>query len=137
MASRIVGGDNDTAFVIDLTPAARPVGTSGSAPAMSKGAPITGIESLVDGDDDLVGRHVTLKGLRVGEMAKDGGFYVRSGDSRVFVLPADKDKVSLREGDTVSVDGVVMELPSGMRERLTAGKDTNDDIYIFATQVNK
>ena len=130
VASRIVGGNNNVAMVIDLNAAPRPVGTTGTS-----GAAMTDVSALIDGDEALVGRDVSLKGLRVTGTAKEGGFYVESGNSRLFILPAEKDKVTVREGETVSVDGVVLQMPDDMDER--APKGTNVDIYVYAKNVSK
>jgi hypothetical protein len=134
VASRIVGGNNDVAMVIDIGPAAsEPVGTSGKS-----GAPaVTGLDALAAGDEDLVGRKVSLKGARIESTAKDGGFFVKAKDASVFVLPAHKEKVSVGAGDTVSVEGVVLQMPRTLEEQLKAPAGSNDDIYVFATHVAK
>ncbi len=69
-------------------------------------------------------------------MAKDG-FFVKAQNASVFVLPALKDKVSVQVGDMVSIDGVVLQMPRKMDDRLNAPAGSNDDIYVYATSVNK
>jgi hypothetical protein len=133
VASRIVGGTNNVAMVINVDPAgAKPVGTSGATTA----SPLSDLGTIAQGDEDLVGRHVGLKGVKVESMTKDG-FFVKAQNASVFVLPALKDKVSVQVGDTVSIDGVVLQMPRKMDDRLNAPAGSNDDIYVYATSVNK
>ena len=62
---------------------------------------------------------------------------MQSGDSRLFVLPADKDTVNVSEGNTISLEGVILQMPSGMRDSVTIGHPTNDEIYVYARSVSK
>lgn len=141
VASRIVGGNNNTAIVIDLNAAAedKPVGTSGDV-AAGKTA-ITDVATIARGSEDLVGHQVNLTGLKVENVAKDGGFFAKMQNSTVFVLPASKEKgtAAVKAGDTVSVKGVVFELSQKMENRLGAAAEAsgfNDSIYIYARSVN-
>jgi hypothetical protein len=131
VASRIVGGNNDVAIVIDPA-GTKPAGTSGT----STPSALTDLRTIARGDEDLVGRHVDLTGVRVEAMAKDGGFFVRAPDATLFVLPAHKDTVSVRAGDTVSVTGVVLQMPGNMEDELSATERSNDDIYVYATTMS-
>lgn len=133
LASRLVGGDNDVALVISAPAPDMPVGTSGSTATM----PLTGIDVIAGGGAELIGRRVTLDGLRVEGMAADGGFYVRSGDRRVLVLPIGADRTTARVGDMVGVEGVVLQMPEGMRTRVASDGRTNTDIYVYATRLDK
>jgi hypothetical protein len=134
VASRIVGGNNDVAMVINVEPAGtKAVGTSGTATR----SPLTDLNTIARGDEDLIGRHVDLKGVRVESMAKDDGFFVRAPDATLFVLPAHNDTVSVKAGDTVSLTGVVLQMPEDMEDEFNASERSNDDIYVCATAVNK
>jgi len=62
---------------------------------------------------------------------------VKAQNANVFVLPALKDKTSVQVGDTVSIDGVVLQMPRKMDDRLNAPAGSNDDIYVYATSVKK
>ncbi|MDQ3541355.1 MAG: hypothetical protein M3440_11770 [Chloroflexota bacterium] len=133
VASRIVGGKNNVVMVINVDPAgSKPIGTSGGATA----SPVSDLGTIAQGDEDLVGRHVGLKGVKVESMAKDG-FFVKAQNATVFVLPAHQDKTSVQAGDTVSIDGVVLQMPRKMDDRLKPPAGSNDDIYVFATSVTK
>ena len=133
VASRIVGGNNNVAMVIDVDPAkSTAVGTSGTA-----ASPVTDFDTLAGGDEDLVGRHVRLTGARVESLASDGGFFVKAQDTAVFVLPAHENKADVRLGDTVSIDGVVLQMPRHIDKKLKAPAGANDEIYVYATNVNK
>ena len=127
-------GDNNIAMVINVDEAAAtPVGTSG---ASTTATPLTDLGAIVQGDEDQVGRRVDVKSVRVESVTKGGGFFVKMQDRTLFVLPA-HHKVSVRAGDTVSLNGVVLQMPSDMEEKLRAPDGANDDIYVYATSVNK
>ena len=136
VASRIVGGDNNTAMVIRVGDSDRPVGTSGNT-AASAPSVLTDLAAIADGNDELVGRHVRLSGLNVAATPAGGGFFARAGDQLVFVLAAKSTAPEVRTGDTVSVTGVVLEMPDSMDDRLKPPSDSNDEIYVYATDVTK
>jgi hypothetical protein len=135
VASRVVGGDRDRALLIDVnrSTASTPVGTSGTADGGSTIADVTKISSM---DDQSIGRTVALNDVAVAKSA-GRGFWLRvANGSDVFVLPAAPGQPSVHEGQTVSVDGVVLQMPRSMRDRLDAPKDANTQAYIYATSVN-
>jgi hypothetical protein len=144
-ASRIVGGNNDVAMLIDLrkprTSSAESgtsaVGTAGKT--ASTGAPLTDIGSLAPtGTSDLVGRDVDLTKVPIARVTKEGGFWLqRAGGPAVFVKPADSVQVTVREGDTIGIEGVVLEMPRGMRDRLGTPDQANTRIYVYATKIEK
>ena len=137
VATRVVGGTNDMALVIRTAPAApadKPVGTTG-APASD--APVSSLEKLSAADDDLVGRRVQLKNVAIASVAKDGGFWVREGDAaHVFVRSSDSS-ATVTAGRNVSIEGVVMQMPSTIRDDLQPSAEWNDEIYVFATKVSR
>jgi hypothetical protein len=135
VASRVVGGDRDRALLIDVnrSTASTPVGTSGTADGGSTIADVTKISSM---DDQSIGRTVALNDVAVAKSA-GRGFWLRvANGSDVFVLPAAPGQPSVHEGQTVSVDGVVLQMPRSMRDRLDAPKGANTQAYIYATSVN-
>jgi len=137
VASQIVGGDNDVAMVIDTNPAEdKPVGTSGTTAAAGT-APITDVSRVGRDDNSLVGHRVELSGLTVNRVANDGGFFAQKGDVTVFVLPAQPDRSAVKAGETVSVNGVIMQMPDRMHDRLNAPAGANDDVYVYGTQIDR
>jgi hypothetical protein len=129
VADRIVGGDNDIAMFINVSPGAdRPVGTSGGLMDLQKFANTDA--------DDLVGELVHLDDVKVVGTAADqkNGFFIDAGGEHVFVLPASPGTMAAA-GQAVAIEGVVLELPDGMDDRLKSPGDLNDDIYIYATAV--
>jgi hypothetical protein len=133
VASRIVGGNNDLAMVIDVAAgeASKPVGTTGSSAA------VTNLSTLATGNQDLIGRRVDLDDIRIDSMAKDTGFFVKDGGTAVFVLPAHPDRTSVKASETVSLSGVVLQMPKAMKSRLNLPSGGNDEIYIYATNVSR
>lgn len=148
VANRIVGGNSDIAMVIRRTPAAggteSAVGTGGSSkesagePAGSTGVhvePIDSVDELADARPGMVGRRVKLSGVAVTGPSRDGkGFFIRStGGTSVFVLPAEERQVA--KDSRVSLEGVVLQMPSRMREKLDPSGDWNEAIYVMATDI--
>lgn len=146
IASRIVGGNNQTALVVnvDSMPTAGAVGTSGDtartgdARTGMTGTTMSDISGIGKADEEVVGRNVDLNGVTVHAMAKDGGFFAKSGDNLIFVLPA-KDGANVSQGQTVSVEGVLLEMPRHMHDHIDAPSSghLNDDVYIYATRVSR
>ena len=132
VATRIVGGDNDAALVIESAPrAGQPVGTAGTAGGSQ---PMTDAGAVADGAEHLVGRLVALDGIRVTALAQGGGFFVDGPARDVFVLPA-TGTANVRVGDRLTVHGVILRMPDQMAPRLKGPGTVNDDIYVYAMQV--
>lgn len=160
VATQIVGGDSDVALAIKINPTAgidksaadtgktanerekgdekktgaareSTVGTSGTTGA---GAPLTSAADVANGGRDLVGRRVDLDNVRVGSAAKHG-FWIEASGARLFVLPAPyaADKPAPSSGKTLSIEGVVLEMPRSMREKAGRADNGNDEIYVYAT----
>jgi hypothetical protein len=142
-ANRIVGGDSNVAMVIDIRKpretGTKPAGESAVGTTGSTSTRLTDLGSIAAArDTDLVGRQVDLAKVQVIRVAKDGGFWIRGAtDPSVFVLPADSKQMTVNQGQTVGIDGVVLQMPRGMRDRLQAPEQSNQTIYIYATKVDK
>jgi hypothetical protein len=142
VASRIVGGNSDVALAIKVSPAAsgsnkadeRTVGTSGKTGGETS-TPLTDAAGIAKGDRDLVGRRVVLDNVKVSRAAKDHGFWIDAGGANVFVLPAGyaEQKTTASTGQTLSIEGVVLEMPQSMRDKAREVTNGNDDIYVLAT----
>lgn len=139
VASRIVGGDSDVALMIDATGGrsteAGAVGTSGSAAARQ--AAVTDAASVARGGRNMVGRQVDLDNVTVHSLQGQHGFWIQAGDASVFVLPAAhaSGKPQASAGQSVSIDGLVLEMPRSLRNRAPESGNPNDTIYIYATTV--
>lgn len=136
VASRIIGGNNKTAMIVNVNePAPAAVGTSGGATGTM--GTVSNISSLENADERMVGRSVDLDGIAVHAKGQDRGFFVKAGNHLVFVLPASDATVS--QGQTLSLEGVVLEMPRHMRNQLNApaSGDLNKDVYIYAMKVNR
>jgi hypothetical protein len=138
VADRIVGGDNNRVMVIEVMPKGdQPVGTSGGsgadATAPKDGAAIEDIRRIASAGDALVGHRVALAGARV-VATRDRGLVIASGDDKVFVLHEGKEARQPTGGQTVAIEGVVLDMPDDMTERLEAD-GLNDEVYVYATSV--
>jgi hypothetical protein len=131
MASRIVGGDSSMAVLIE---AGKPVPRIRTDRGGTE-QPLTNVNDVALGDDELVGRRVTLTGIRVDELSAHGGFFVEADSGPLFVLPADGVESDLSSGQTITVEGVVLEAPRNLALQGDLPQDTNDDIYVLATNV--
>jgi hypothetical protein len=134
VAERLIGGDDNVALVIDTTAHRdRAVGTSGS-----NAAAVTDAHTIATGDEALVGRQTRLNDVRVTGTASSagGGFFVSSGGTQVYVLPAQAG-TSVASGDSVSIEGVVLQMPRGMAGRLNAPGTLNTDVYVYATDIER
>lgn len=143
VASRIVGGNSDVALAINVNPAASggskaedsTIGTSGKT-GSEKGTPLTDAVAIGKADRDLVGRRVDLDKVEVSRIAKSHGFWIDAGGANVFVLPAryaEAKATAPSLGQTVSIEGVVLEMPRSIREKTRDVKNENDEIYVYAT----
>lgn len=146
VADRLIGGNGDLALKISATPAA--VGTAGSTAAPARPASanaatgrapaVVSVAEVVSTTRGSVGRAVDLNKVTVAEIEKDGGFWIRDAQkNRAFVLPQDHRNFKASAGEQVSITGVLLEMPSAMRERLNATKDERADLYVFATNIKR
>jgi hypothetical protein len=152
-ATRLVGGNDNMVMVLDTRKPSdktadqtTPAKTTGQAPASTVGTAgstntlVTDLGALAAArDTSLVGRTVDLTKAHVVRIAKDNGFWIRGADDRsVFVLPVDSSKrAAVQTGQTVAIDGVVLEMPRAMRGRLQPPERANQTIYVYATSIDK
>jgi hypothetical protein len=116
------------------------VGTSGRAEGMDA-PPVTDMNQLATATDArLVGRRATLQNARGESNLQNGGFWVSTGtgSERLFVVPENRN-AQISQGQTVTINGIVLELPEGMRSRI--GGDSrmaqDEEIYVFAQEVKQ
>jgi hypothetical protein len=105
----------------------QPVGTSGPG----GGGAVTDVNQAARSNDTaMVGRRVDLKNVEV-TAADDAGFWIRTpGGERIFVMPANRS--TAKEGQMASVQGVILELPEGLRVKINA---PGERVYIYANEV--
>lgn len=117
------------------------VGTSGREEGMDA-PPVTDVNQLATASDTrLVGRRANLQNARVQSNLQNGGFWVSSGtgNERLFVVPENRN-AQISQGQTVTINGIILELPEGMRSRI--GGDSkmmtqDEEIYVFAQEVKQ
>ena len=127
VADRIVGGTSDVAMVIKAG--------DESKPAQS---PITDGAALARADEAMVGRRVHLHNVTVKGTARDRGFFVDAGNRSLFVLPGRDGTGSAKpQGGTVTIRGVVLQMPREMDDHLKAPGELNGDIYVLATSLDQ
>jgi hypothetical protein len=150
VASRVVGGNDNVALMIQTGQTGqqqaqqgrqtddRPVGTTGEKmdERFNAGRMVTNLSDLADADHEFVGRDVQIESVRIEKTAKGGGFWARSGNTSILVLPIDTSR-QMTAGQSVSIDGVVLRMPRHMRQSLDPGADWNDTIYVYATKLEQ
>jgi hypothetical protein len=107
----------------------QPVGTSGRG---ANTAPITNANEVASAKtSNAVGRRVNLSNATVSETNPEG-FWIRTpaGD-RIFVMPVKKTDV--KQGQTADIEGVVLELPEGLRVQIKGA--SAQQVYIYADKV--
>jgi hypothetical protein len=134
IADRIVGGDNDSVFVVNAKN--QSATTADATKASSKNQPITDIKTIVDDEESMVGRRVQLSGVQVDKVGEDGGFIATRGGEKVFVLMPEKSR-SISSGNHLSIEGVVLRTPAAMDSHLDSlGDLSTDDVYVYATSAS-
>jgi len=131
VADRMVGGNDKATVIIDVEhPSEKRQGITGATSA------VTDLKTIVAGKEDLVGRHVNLAKVAIdNKPMHEGGFMV--GDAmKVFVLPALPDQAKVKAGDTVMIEGIILQMPNGMEKRVATDSNVNSDIYIYATRID-
>jgi hypothetical protein len=104
-----------------------PAGTS----EKSAGAPVTDASQVArSSDKSLVGKRANLSGAKVAGTSARGFWIVTPDGERVFVMPG--SKTSVKEGQAADIQGVVLELPEGLKVELKA---PGESIYIYADKV--
>jgi len=132
-------GANQGARQPDQTAGA--TGTSGRS-AASSGPSLTDVTRLANATDyRLVGAHVDLKRARVVETIDKASFWVASGqgEERLLVVAGDPSTTGVTNGQTVSIQGVVLQVPDAMRNRLRskAGSTMDERVYVFASSIGR
>ncbi|MGE3277929.1 MAG: hypothetical protein AB7O67_22670 [Vicinamibacterales bacterium] len=159
-ADRVVGGDDNVAMVIEVneprTGAAANRGQAASdrnqdvqglAPVdradngMATSRHMAAMEPLADagemsGGDDMIGRRVEFKDATVAKVSGEGGLFIKGHGETFYVRPAKGTDLNAGSGDTVSITGVVLQMPRHMEDRISAPDDANDDVYVYATMVD-
>jgi hypothetical protein len=115
-----------TAVVSLRIPIPGAVGTSGS----NAQAPLTDTNQVASANNNnLVGRRVSLTNATVSGM-NSLGFWVRTASGeRLFVMPV--KKTAVKDGQTVAVEGVVLEMPEGLKAEVGSG----EPVYVYADRV--
>jgi hypothetical protein len=116
---------------------AEPVGTAGQGAPGAAGTAGGSARTITDPteaarstDKRLVGRRVDVKGAVTTKITDQGFWITLPSGERIFVLTGKKS--GAKEGGTASVQGVILEMPEGLRVKLGAG---DEPIYIFADKV--
>lgn len=139
VASRIIGGNDNTVLSIDV-PEGNAASLSGNASTAASsnesrrgtGDPLTDLSAIAGGGQSLIGRQVNLRNVKVAHRAEapHKGFWVESGGTRVFVKPSTDGGSANQSQPTrdqmVSIEGVVLQMPRAMRNRMESDSGGSD-----------
>lgn len=160
VADSVVGGDDRSVLAITTDDAgvetgqAR-AGRTGEHTELQHGQAAADLKSLakvVEGDEDLIGRRVHLDSVNVAGTTEKGAFFAKHGDEYVLFVrdgarvlaegssqshtnPRTMENQAVERGETVSITGIILEMPEDLRERIEAPGDLNEDIYVLLTRV--
>lgn len=113
--------------------------TSGAGTARPTGTtPVEDLSQLTRAVDmSLVGRDVNLSGVRVARAADKQSFWVTdsAGGDNLLVVPVAPSSVNVKEGDTVAIKGVIMQMPRAWQDKFSMTQGTDERIYVFASGV--
>ena len=149
VATHIVGGNNQTVLVVDVDKRgqrAAMTGATGTAGGVTAGTTGSNVPVLTDASRlgtaglDMVGRTVDLDNVRVEALGDRYGIFAKAGNQTVFILPAAGERHGVRKGETISIEGTVLQMPRYMKGRLQSGVSVtsfNDAIYVYATSVQR
>ena len=90
---------------------------------------------MAAGGEELVGRRVSLQNVRVMDPSARRGFFLADRGTSVFVVPTKDSYLTVDHGETVAIEGVVLQAPRGLATHGDVPDDINEDIYILATTV--
>lgn len=132
VATKIIGGDDDRAMFIAKSESE---GSTANAAGTRENRANPTVSSVVAIAPVAVGRYVELEQVKV-DRVTDNGFFITSGDTSVFVRPADGNQTTVRAGETVSIDGIVLTMPSSMRDQFDKMHSRGSSVYVYATDVS-
>jgi hypothetical protein len=122
VATRIASGDGRELYVARDAPA-----------SADHGSTIMDVALVAAGTEDLVGRAVHLRNVRVLRLAANHGFFIDAPAGAVFVLPERTFPAMVAPGDVVNIHGVIAEAPRRMPGEFNPPLGWNRRIYIVAT----
>jgi hypothetical protein len=98
---------------------------------------IADLTLIAAGTEDLVGRPVYLRNVRVLRLADTHGFYLDAQTGAVFVLPERFAPPIVAAGDVVTIQGVIADTPRPIADDINPPAGWNERIYVMATKTTK
>jgi hypothetical protein len=85
----------------------------------------------------MIGRRIDITSAKVETVRDPKGFFVRAGDTTLFVMPDKNGEQTVKTGDTVGIQGVLLELPHDLMATIDTPAGARGEVYVFATSVNE
>ena len=92
---------------------------------------------IAAGTEDLVGRPVYLRNVRVLRLADTHGFFLDAQAGAVFVLLERFTPPTVAAGDVVTIQGVIADTPRLIADEIHPPAGWNERIYVMATKTTK
>jgi hypothetical protein len=104
---------------------------------MPRNAPetIMDVALVATGTEDLIGRPVHLRNVRVLRLATHHGFFVDAPAGAIFVLPESSVPAMVAAGRVVTIQGVIARAPRRMPGEFNPPLGWNRRIYVVATTI--
>jgi hypothetical protein len=130
VATRIVSTDDQRELYVARA-------ASGAAADRDVSKTIMDVALVAAGTEDLVGRPVHLRNVRVLQLATQHGFFVDAPAGAIFVLPERSLPAMVAPGDVVTIQGVIANAPRQMPGEFNPPLGWNRRIYVVATKTAK
>lgn len=92
---------------------------------------------LAAGTEDLAGRPVYLRNVRVLRYAATHGFFLDAQAGAVYVLPEPAAPAMVAPGDVITIQGVIANVPRLIPGEINPPLGWNQRIYVMATKITK
>jgi hypothetical protein len=98
---------------------------------------IVDLALVAAGTEDLAGRPVYLRTVRVLRLADTHGFFLDAQAGAVYVLPESAAPAMVAAGDMIDIQGVLAKMPELIPGQINPPLGWNQRIYVMATKITK
>ena len=98
---------------------------------------IVDLALIAVGTEDLAGRLVDLRNVRVLRLADTHGFFLDAQAGAVYVLPERLAPAKVAPGDIISIQGAIVKPTSMIPGEINPPLGWNPRIYVMATKITK
>lgn len=107
--------------------------SSGRAPDLT----IVDLKLIAAGNEDLAGRPVYLRNVRVLRLADTHGFFLDAQAGAVYVLPEQAAPAMVAPGEVIDIHGVIATMRQQIPGEVNPPLGWNQRIYVAASTITK